>query len=123
MLTVHFNPYQGSGSAIHSNFRQNPSQAGFGFNQNAFLPPITNNSVQVLRQTMDESNNDIVNILTQQIGDVFNPLITNSNNFYQLLAQQMSRIADFLGAPLPPNHALPLLQPNTGGQNQVVPVN
>ena len=46
-----FNPYQGSGSAIHCNFRQNHPQTGFGFNQNAFVPPITTNSVQVLRQT------------------------------------------------------------------------
>src|ERR1044072_8742480 len=35
-----FNPYQGSGSAVNSNFRQNQPQASFGFNQNALLPPI-----------------------------------------------------------------------------------
>src|ERR1044072_4908780 len=72
---------------------------------------------------MDESNHDMVNTLTQQIGDVFNPLITNTNNSYQLLAQQMGRIADFLGAPLPHNRAVPLVQPNTRGSNQGVPIN
>src|ERR1044072_7692822 len=44
-----FNPYLGSGSTINSNIRQNPPQIGLGFNQQSFLPPITNNSIQVLR--------------------------------------------------------------------------
>src|ERR1044072_8674558 len=68
------NPYQASRSAVHSNFRQNQPQASFGFNKNTLLLPITTNSVQVLRQTMDESNHEMVNTLTKQIGDVFNPL-------------------------------------------------
>src|ERR1044072_8094904 len=102
-----FNPYQGSRSAVNSNFRQNQPQTGFGFNQNALLPPITTNFIQVLRQTMDESNHEMVNTLTHQIGDVFNPLISNTNNTYQLLAQQMGRIAEFFGTPPPPNHTIP----------------
>ena len=53
------NPYQASGSDVHSNFRHNQPQAIFGFNQNTLLPPITTNSVQVLRQTMDESNHEM----------------------------------------------------------------
>src|ERR1044072_9491173 len=123
-----FNPYQGSRSAVHSNFRQNQPQAGFGFNQNALLPPITTNSVQVLRQSMDESNHDIVNTLTRQIGDVFNPLINNTKNTYQLLAQQMGRIAEFFGTPPPPNRTIPqihpvVVQPNAGFQNQGVLMN
>src|ERR1044072_9198045 len=123
-----FNPYQGSGSAVNSNFRQNHPQTGFGFNQNALLPQITTNSVQVLRQTMDESNHEMVNTLTRQIGDVFNPLINNTNNPYQLLAQQMGRIAEFFGTPPPPNHTIPQIrpvvgQPNAGFQNQGVLIN
>src|ERR1044072_578233 len=109
VVAVHspFNPYQESGSAVHSNFRQNQPLADFGFNQNAVLPPITTNSVQVLRQTMDESNHEMVNTLTRQIGDVFNHLINNTNNTYQLLAQQMRRIAQLSGPPTPPNHPIP----------------
>ena len=129
-VAVHspFNPYLGSGSAINSNLRQNQPQVGLGFNQQSFLPPIPDNSIQVLRQTMDESNHDMVNTLTQQIGDVFNPLINNTDNTYQLLAQQMGRIADFFGTPPPPNHLVPLVQPagvqpNMGIQNQGIPVN
>ncbi|WJX53646.1 hypothetical protein P8452_39618 [Trifolium repens] len=48
---------------------------------------------------MDESNHDMVNILTQQIGTVINPLIQNTNDSYQMLAYQMGRIADFFGTP------------------------
>src|ERR1044072_6703996 len=123
-----FNPYQGSESAVHSNFRQNQPQANFGFNQNTLLPPITTNSVQVLRQIMDESNHEMVNTLTKQIGDVFNPLINNTNNSYQLLAQQMGRIAEFFGTPPPPNYTIPQIhplvnQPNVGVQSQGIRIN
>eukprot|EP00256_Glycine_max_P062132 XP_014631525.1 uncharacterized protein LOC106798860 [Glycine max] len=48
---------------------------------------------------MDESNHDMVNMLTQQIGTVINPLIQNTNDSYQMLTNQISRIADFFGAP------------------------
>src|ERR1044072_5069202 len=122
------NPYQASGSTVHSNFRQNQPQASFGFNQNTLLPPITTNSVQVLRQTMDESNHEMVNTLTKQIGDVFNHLINNTNNYYQLLAQQMGRIAEFFGTPPPPNYTIPQIhplvnQPNVGVQSQGIRIN
>jgi len=52
-----------------------------------------------LRQQMDESNHDMVNMLTQQIGTFFNPLIQNINRSYQALAPQMGRIVD-LFAPI-----------------------
>ncbi|WJX18504.1 hypothetical protein P8452_08296 [Trifolium repens] len=61
--------------------------------------PLTTASVLSLRQQMDESNHDMVNLLTQQIGTVFNPLIQNTNDSYQMLAYQMGRIADFFGTP------------------------
>ncbi|MCI42228.1 hypothetical protein A2U01_0063464 [Trifolium medium] len=50
---------------------------------------------------MDESNHDMVNLLTHQIGIVFNHLIQSTNDSYQMLAYQMSRIADFFGTPPP----------------------
>jgi hypothetical protein len=65
--------------------------------------PLTTASVLSLRQQMDESNHDMVNLLTQQIGTVFNPLIQNTNDSYQMLAYQMGRIADFFGTPAPQN--------------------
>jgi hypothetical protein len=64
-----------------------------------------------LRQQIDESNHEMVNLLTHQIGTVFNPLIQNTNDSYQMLAYQMGRIADFFGTP-------PQTQPRI---NQVAP--
>jgi hypothetical protein len=51
---------------------------------------LTNTSMASLRQQMDESNHEMVNILNTQIGTVFNPLIKNTNESYQMLAYQMS---------------------------------
>ncbi|XP_045788321.1 uncharacterized protein LOC123883528 [Trifolium pratense] len=64
---------------------------------------------------MDESNHEMVNLLTQQMGTVFNPLIQNTNESYQMLAFQMSRIADFFGTPPPP----PRVNPITPQVNQM----
>jgi len=54
-----------------------------------------------LNQQMEESNHEMVNLLTQKIGTVYNPLIQNTNQSYQALATQMGRIAYFF-APLQP---------------------
>ncbi|KAK2435120.1 hypothetical protein QL285_020199 [Trifolium repens] len=71
---------------------------------------LTNTALAAMRQQMDDSNHDMVNMLTQQIGTVFNPLIQNTNQSYQLLANQMGRIADFFGAPQVPNQQVPQIQ-------------
>jgi hypothetical protein len=71
---------------------------------------LTNTSVAALRQQMDDSNHEMVNLLTTQIGTVFNPLIQNTNESYQMLAYQMSRIADFFGTPPPPRLNQPVRQ-------------
>src|ERR1044072_4044030 len=70
----------------------------------------------------------MVNSLNKEIGDVFNPLINNTNNSYQLLAQQMGRIAEFFGTPPPPNYTIPQIhplvnQPNVGVLNQGIRIN
>lgn len=52
-----------------------------------------------IRQQMDKSNQEMVNMLTQQIVTMFNPLIQNTNQSYELLANQMGQIANFFGAP------------------------
>lgn len=63
---------------------------------------------------MEKSNHEMVHMLTQQIGVVLRPLIQNSTQSYQLLATQMTRIGDFLGAPraqfrhnFPPENPVP----------------
>jgi hypothetical protein len=62
-------------------------------------PSLNTTSLISLRQQMHESNHDMVNMLTQHISIVFNPLIHNTNNNYQILANQMGRIADFFCTP------------------------
>ena len=76
------------------------------------LPPLTTDSMNLLRQQMDESNHKMVNLLTQQIGTMFNPLIRDTNQSYQALTTQMGRIADFFAPPKP------VYQPVTQIQNQ-----
>jgi len=56
---------------------------------------------------MAESNHDMVNLLTQQIGIVFSPLIQDTNNSYQALSTQMERIANFFGTRPAPNTPAP----------------
>ena len=51
--------------------------------------------MMLLRQQMDESNHNMVNLLTQQIGIVFNHFIQNTNQSYQALSTQIGRIEDF----------------------------
>ncbi|XP_045822090.1 uncharacterized protein LOC123914975 [Trifolium pratense] len=75
------------------------------------------------RQQMDESNHEMVNTLTSQLGTILNPLINNTNNNYQLLAHQMGRIADFFGTPAMPNQNLQPIRNQTQVQNQGFHVN
>ncbi|KAK2382413.1 hypothetical protein QL285_069949 [Trifolium repens] len=70
------------------------------------MPTLTNTALMAMRQQMDDSNHDMDNMLIQQIGTVFNPLIQNTKQSYQVLATQMGRIADFFGAPQVPNQPL-----------------
>jgi len=56
---------------------------------------LTTYSLMFLRQQMDERNHDMVNMLTQQIDTIFNPLNQNTNQSYQTLATQMGRISNF----------------------------
>jgi len=58
------------------------------------LPLLKTDSMNLLRQQMDESNHEMVNLLTQKIGTVFNPLIRDTNRSYQALTTLMGRIAD-----------------------------
>lgn len=48
---------------------------------------------------MDESNHEMVHMLTQQMGTILRILIQDSTQSYQQLETQIIRIRDFLGAP------------------------
>lgn len=56
-------------------------------------------SMMAMRQQMDESNHELVNTQTQQMGIIFNHLVINTNQSYEALANKMDRIKDFFGAP------------------------
>ena len=60
-----------------------------------------------LRQQMEDSNHELVSMLTQLIGKMFNPLIQQTRNSYQTLTDQMRWIADFFGAPPTRNMQMP----------------
>jgi len=59
---------------------------------------------------MEDSNHEMVNMLTQQIGTVFNPIIRDTHNGNLALSDQMARIANFLGAPPRWNVQIPQVQ-------------
>lgn len=52
-----------------------------------------------MRHLMDKRNHDIVHIITNKIGNMFNPFLENTIRSYQQLTHQMGKIADLLGAP------------------------
>ena len=66
--------------------------------------------MNLLRQQMDESNHEIINLLTQKIGTVFNPLIRDTKWSYQTLTTQMGRIPYFFAPPQPIYHPVPQIQ-------------
>jgi hypothetical protein len=78
---------------------------------------------------MEESNHDMVNMLTQQIGRVFNPLIQDTDSSYQALSTQIERIVNFFGAPhvrntpAPQNQSVRLVENPVERPNNVIPVN
>ncbi|XP_050897107.1 uncharacterized protein LOC127103915 [Lathyrus oleraceus] len=61
--------------------------------------PLSNTSIAVLRQQMDDSNHELLNILTNQMGTVFNPVIQESAETNRQVANQLTRLCNFLGAP------------------------
>ena len=73
-----------------------------GLGSSAQMPNSTTNSASYLRQQMDESNHDMVQMLAQTMGTIFNPLIQNTTQSNLQLAAQMTCIADFFGVPQPP---------------------
>lgn len=65
---------------------------------------LTNNLMAIIRQLMDESNHEMVQMLANQMGTILNPLIQNTTQMNQQMAVQMTRVADFFGVPQPPRH-------------------
>jgi hypothetical protein len=74
------------------------------------IPALTTEFMMLFRRQMDESNHEMVNLLTQQIDTVFNPLIQSTNQSYQTLATQMGRKTDFFAPPQPVYQQIPQIQ-------------
>jgi hypothetical protein len=98
-----------SSAALFSNNTQNTSpslqglaQGGNAQNRNNTqnrTMPLSNNSIVALRQQMDDSNHELVNMLTNQMGTIFNPVIQESAETNRQVANQLTRLCNFLGAP------------------------
>ncbi|XP_050895248.1 uncharacterized protein LOC127101856 [Lathyrus oleraceus] len=58
---------------------------------------LSNTSIAVLRQQMDDINHELVNMLTNQMGTVFNPVIQESAEINRQVANQLTRLCNFLG--------------------------
>ncbi|RYQ83894.1 hypothetical protein Ahy_B10g102774 [Arachis hypogaea] len=51
------------------------------------------NSMAIYRQQVEESHHDLVNLLTQQMTTILNPMITDHESRFDCLARQVKRIA------------------------------
>lgn len=92
-------PVQGSGINVG---RTNQS---LGLRHPAQLPTLTSNPAVAWRQQMDESNHEMVQMLTQTLTTVLNPLIQNTTQSNQQMTAQVARMSEFLGIP---QHQRPL---------------
>jgi len=80
-LTEHANPF--------TLFNIHSLSSSSVFDRNA-LQALSTESMMLFRQQMDEIYHEMVNLLTQQIGTLFNPLIQSTNQSNQALATQLS---------------------------------
>lgn len=90
-----FSHYQGFGP-LATPFGRLP---GFRLTSQSVPTFMTSSVVVVMRQRMDESNHEMVHMLTQQMGTILRLLIQDPTQSYQQLATQITRIGDFLGGP------------------------
>ena len=82
-------PLQGSGTS-RNQFLGGPSH---------MIPSLTNASTAILRQQMDESNHEMVQMLAQTLSTVLNPLIQTATQSNQQMTAQMTRMVEFFGVP------------------------
>ncbi|MED6207640.1 hypothetical protein PIB30_037618 [Stylosanthes scabra] len=91
---------------LNSNFGNNSNPAfQFGSvpNSNQFFPEMSRSVeasssnpgvlIQTVRQLIDESHLDLVNLLTQHLTSILNPIMTDTNSKYDYLANQVERVS------------------------------
>ncbi|RYQ98558.1 hypothetical protein Ahy_B07g086298 [Arachis hypogaea] len=55
------------------------------------------NSIATFRQHVEESHHDLVNLLTQQMTTILNPMVADHESKFDCLARQVKRIARIVG--------------------------
>ncbi|RYR53669.1 hypothetical protein Ahy_A06g028877 [Arachis hypogaea] len=73
---------------------QNPQQhSEYSRDYNVGSTSNASNSMVVFRQHVEESHHDLVNLLTQQMTIILNPMMANHESKFECLARQVERIA------------------------------
>ncbi|RYR19640.1 hypothetical protein Ahy_B03g064502 [Arachis hypogaea] len=76
------------------NNSQNPQQhSKFSRDYNVGSMSNASNSMAVFRQHVEESHHDLVNLLTQQMTTILNPMMADHELKFECLARQVERIA------------------------------
>ncbi|MED6164225.1 hypothetical protein PIB30_087652, partial [Stylosanthes scabra] len=104
-MPPNFNPL-----VMHSNVGNNSNPAfQFGSmpnSSNQFFPEISRSigasssnagvSIQTVRQLIDESHLDLINLLSQHMTTILNPIVADTNAKYDHLARQVERVAQLV---------------------------
>ncbi|MED6133617.1 hypothetical protein PIB30_029789 [Stylosanthes scabra] len=100
-------PHNYSPPLLNSNFGNN-SNVAFQFgsmpnSNNQIFPEMSRSvgasslnhgvSIQIVRQLIEESYLDLVNLLTQHLTSVLNPIMADTNSKYEYLANQVERVS------------------------------
>ncbi|RYR77869.1 hypothetical protein Ahy_A01g002542 [Arachis hypogaea] len=82
------------GSMSGVNNPQNPQQhSEYSRDYNVDSSSNASNSMAVYRQHVEKSHHDLVNLLTQQMTTILNPMIADHKSKFECLARQVERIA------------------------------
>ncbi|RYQ82950.1 hypothetical protein Ahy_B10g101549 [Arachis hypogaea] len=82
------------GSTSRVNNIQNPQQySEYSRDYNVGSTSNATNSMAVYRQQVEESQHDLVNLLTQQMTTILNPMMADHELKFERLARQVERIA------------------------------
>ncbi|RYQ99257.1 hypothetical protein Ahy_B07g087157 [Arachis hypogaea] len=85
------------GSVNGGNNSQNPQQySEYSRDYNVGSTSNASNSMAVFRQHVEESHHDLVNLLTQQMTTILNPMMADHESKFECLARQVERIAQIV---------------------------
>ncbi|RYR07161.1 hypothetical protein Ahy_B05g074480 [Arachis hypogaea] len=76
-----------------TNNAQNPQHSEYSRDYHVGSTSNFVNSMAVYRQQVEESHHDLVNLLTQQMTTILNPMMADHESRFERLARQVERIA------------------------------